>query len=64
MSFSQGERARLEAAGFTVAGDKATAAGARVTITAAGDDGVSTTTIELPGGGAVRLSLRHERSDN
>jgi hypothetical protein len=59
--FSQGELERLQAAGFTVTDDTATAEAARVTITAAGDDGVSTTMIELPGGGCLRLQIRHGR---
>jgi hypothetical protein len=57
--FSQGERERLEAAGFTVTAGTATAGGATVTITAAGYDGVSTTMIELPGGGCLRLEMHH-----
>ena len=54
----------MRAAGFTVTTDTATASGATVTVTAVGDDGVSTTTIDLPGGGCLRLSMRHERNDN
>ena len=57
-TFSQGERARLEAAGFAVSGDTAVVRGATVTITAAGEDGVSTTTITLPNGSALRLAMR------
>ena len=63
MSFSQGERERLQAAGFTVAGDTAIVTGARVKITAADDDGVSTTTIELPRGASLRLQMHFVRDN-
>ena len=56
--FSQGEAQRLRAAGFEVVGDTATVTGARVTISAPGDDGVTITDIQLPTGASLRLSVR------
>ena len=55
--FTDGERTRLEGAGFVVVDDVASIDGARVEIIAAGD-GVTTTLIELPSGARLCLSMR------
>ena len=61
--FSAGEHERLEATGFEVVGDTATAEGASVEIVAPGPDDATTITIALPGGGRLRLSIRLGRDN-
>jgi len=62
MSFDPVEAARLREAGFEITDDNtAIATGATVVVTAIDEDGVSTTTITLPGGGTLRLQVRYDR---
>jgi hypothetical protein len=62
MSFDPREAARLREAGFEITDNNtATARGVTVVLTAIDEDGMSTTTITLPGGGCLRLEAQHGR---